>query len=303
MPKNNNLSFYMPRYWPTWLGLVLLRLLAFLPMPVLALMGYLIGSVFYVVFAPRRKIAFRNLKVAFPDKNDAQLSKITWHCFCLMGQALVSMGINWWASADRLERLVQVKGKRYLDEAIKNKQNVILLAPHFIGLEIGGYYLNKEVSMLTMYQYSKNKLMDQFVCDRRARFGGELVERKEPLRNLIRLIRKGLPFYYLPDQDAGQKGIFVPFFTEQASTIPMLGKFATTTNALVLPCSTKILPFGQGYEVEIHKPLADFPKGDDEADTTRMNQAIENMIINMPEQYFWVHKRFKTRPKGEGKFY
>lgn len=303
MSNKNDQSVYAPKYWPTWFGLGLLKLLSLLPMPVLALFGYSAGTIFYLLFFSRRKIAFRNLKVAFPDKSSAELHKITWYCFCLIGQAMLSMGINWWASANRLERLVRIKGREHLDDALKNKQNVILLAPHFIGLEIGGYYLNKEIPMLTMYQYSKNKLMDQFVCDRRSRFGGELVERKAPLRQLIKLIRKGLPFYYLPDQDAGKKGIFVPFFSEQAATVPMLGKFTKMTDALVIPCSTRILPFGKGYEIEISAPLNDFPSGDDIQDTARMNQKIEKMITPMPEQYFWVHKRFKTRPEGEGKFY
>ena len=303
MSKKNNRSIYHPKYWPTWLGLGLLWLLALLPMPILALLGYTIGTFFYLVFYSRRKIAFRNLKAAFPDKSNNELRKITWYCFCLIGQALLSIGINWWASAARLERLVNIKGRQYLDEALKNKQNIILLAPHFIGLEIGGYYLNKEIPMLTMYQYSKNKLMDQFVCNRRSRFGGELIERKAPLRNLIKLIRRGLPFYYLPDQDAGRKGVFVPFFSEQASTVPMLGKFTKMTSAVVLPCSTRVLPFGRGYEVEITQPLTDFPSGNDVKDTARMNKEIENMVKKMPEQYFWVHKRFKTRPEGEGKFY
>jgi len=157
--------------------------------------------------------------------------------------------------------------------------------------------------MITMYQYSKNKLMNEVVKDRRSRFDGALVERKEPMRNLIRLIRKGYPFYYLPDQDAGRKGVFVPFFHTQAATFSVLGKFSAMTNAVVIPCQNKIKPWGMGYEATLGKPLENFPIGDDVLDTTTMNKAVEMMIREMPEQYFWVHKRFKTRPEGEPKFY
>ena len=157
--------------------------------------------------------------------------------------------------------------------------------------------------MISMYQHTKNKLVDRYVKLGRGRFDGILVERKEPLRNLIRLIRKGYPFYYLPDQDARDKGVFAPFFGVQASTIPVLGKFASMSNAVVIPCSTRILESGKGFEVNLGSPIENFPSGDDVEDTTIMNHAIEVMVEAMPEQYFWVHKRFKTRPEGEPAFY
>ena len=157
--------------------------------------------------------------------------------------------------------------------------------------------------MATMYQYSKNTLIDEVVKRGRLRFGGALVERKEPLRRLLKLIRSGHPFIYLPDQDAGRKGIFVPFFGQAASTIPMLGKFAGLTNSVVIPCRTEIKPWGKGYHVVFGAPLEDFPLNDEVKDTTKMNQSIEEMIRQCPEQYFWAHKRFKTRPEGAPKFY
>ena len=154
-----------------------------------------------------------------------------------------------------------------------------------------------------MYQYSKNTLMDEIIRRGRLRFGGTLVERKDPLRNLLKKIRAGKPFYYLPDQDGGRKGIFVPFFHELASTIPMLGKFASMTNAVVIPCRTEILSWGRGYKVVLGSPIPNFPTGNDLDDTTKMNQIIEQMVRQNPEQYFWAHKRFKTRPENNPKFY
>jgi KDO2-lipid IV(A) lauroyltransferase len=207
--------------------------------------------------------------------------------------------MHWWISKQRFNRLVEIRGREHYDRALESGRNIIILAPHFISLDVAGLRLAQERPILTMYQYAKNKLADEIVKRGRLRYGGALVERKEPMRNLIRAIRKGQPFYYLPDQDAGRKGVFVPFFHAQASTFSVLGKFAEMTNAIVIPCRTRIKPWGQGYEVTIEKPLQDFPCLDEILDTTRMNQAVADLIRPHPEQYFWVHKRFKTRPPEE----
>ena len=157
--------------------------------------------------------------------------------------------------------------------------------------------------MASMYQYSKNTLVDEVMRRGRLRFGGLLFERKQPLLRLLKAIRSGHPFIYLPDQDAGRKGVFVPFFNELASTIPALGKFAGATQAIVIPCRTQIKPWGRGYEVVFYPPMENFPVGDDITDTTAMNNVIADMVTDNPEQYFWAHKRFKTRPEGAAKFY
>ena len=207
--------------------------------------------------------------------------------------------MHWWISKRRFNRLVEIKGREHYDQALESGQNIIILAPHFISLDVAGLRLAQERPLLTMYQYAKNGLADEVVKRGRLRYGGELVERKAPMRNLIRAIRKGQPFYYLPDQDAGRKGVFVPFFHAQASTYSVLGKFVEMTNAIVIPCRTRIKPWGQGYAVTLEAPLQNFPQGDELLDTAIMNQAVADLIRPNPEQYFWVHKRFKTRPPEE----
>lgn len=245
----------------------------------------------------------RNLSACFPLWSDKKIKSTTKQCFRLIGQSLFFAGIGWWASKKRLKRLIHVVEREHYDQALAAGKNIILLAPHFCALEFGGFALSQERPMITMYQHTKNRLVDKFVKQGRSRFDGVLVERKEPLRNLIKLIRKGYPFYYLPDQDARDKGVFAPFFGVQASTIPFLGKFSSMSNAVVIPISTKIRPNGKGFEVRLGKPLEAFPSGNDIVDTTVMNQVIEEMVMTMPEQYFWVHKRFKTRPQDEPPFY
>jgi len=195
--------------------------------------------------------------------------------------------------------MVEVINREHYDQALAEGKNIILLAPHFVSMDVGGLILNMERPMISMYQYSKN--VDQMTIRGRQRSGGLMVERKEPLRKLIRLIKQGHPFYYLPDQDAGRRGLFVPFFHELASTVSMLGKFASITNAIVIPCLNKVKPWGQGYQVILGPPIHDFPVGDEQKDTTTMNQIIAQMIRQNPAQYFWAHK--KTRPEGEPDFY
>lgn len=297
-------EFVSPKYWPTWLALGLVRLITMLPLRVLAAMGHGIGMAAYYLGASRRKIALKNISVCFPEWSDAECEAINKAHFSLVGQSVFTVPANMWIDAERFRKRVTVTERSHYDKALVEERNIILLTPHFTGFDAGGFLVSMERDAISMYQYAKNTLMDEVVKRGRGRYGGVLIERKAPLRKIIKAIRKGDPFIYLPDQDAGRKGIFVPFFHTPAATIPALGKFASMSNAVVIPLMTKVLPKGQGYEVSFGEPLENFPNGDDIIDTTAMNKAVEDMIRKMPEQYFWVHKRFKTRPPEETeKFY
>ncbi len=296
--------FLAPKYWPTWLALGIVKLITLLPLRVLAAMGHGVGMAAYKLGASRRKIAFKNIQSCFPELSTAECEAINKQHFSLVGQSVFTVPANMWIGAKRFASRIEVIEREHYDKALQNNRNIILLAPHFVGLDAGGFAVSQERDAITMYQYAKNGLMDEIVKRGRGRYGGVLIERKAPLRQTIKAIRKGMPFYYLPDQDAGRKGVFVPFFHPLASTVPMLGKFAKMSNAVVIPVKTKVKPKGKGYEVSFGAPLENFPSGDDMADTLTMNQAVEAMIRTMPEQYLWVHKRFKTRPpEEEGKFY
>ena len=280
-----------------------MRLLAYLPLPLLATLGTCVGELSYCLFSSRRKIAQKNIQSCFPTWPEKKTADVTRKCFRFIGQSIFFSGFIWWTDKNKLNRKVNIVNREHYDKALSQGKNIILLAPHFCALELAGVVLSQERPMISMYQHTKNRLVDIFVKRGRSRFDGILIERKEPLRNLIRLIRKGYPFYYLPDQDARDKGVFAPFFGIQASTIPVLGKFTAMSKSVVIPCSTKILDSGKGFEVYLGSPIENFPTGDDVKDTTLMNRTIEKMVESMPEQYFWVHKRFKTRPPGETAFY
>ena len=298
-------TYSHPRYWPTWFGLALLRLISMLPLPLLAVVGYGLGTIVYFLFASRRKIAFLNISTCFPEKTEKECRKINVKHFCFLGQSVITVAMMWWVSPERFNRLVTVYGREHYDKALSENKNIILLTPHFLSLEMAGLALQRERPMVGMYQYMKNPLMNEMALRGRSRFCAEgvMFERKGPLRTLLRHINNGLPLVYLPDQDAMRKGVFVPFFGVLASTTPALSKFVKVTKAEVIPCRNRMLPWGRGFEVYLGEPVQGLNTRDDIVDTTKMNQAIEEMVEEDPSQYLWVHKRFKTRPEGEAKFY
>lgn len=297
-------SLLGPKHWPTWIGIGFLRLLSLLPLPWLSVLGTGLGLAVHGLFGSRRRIAARNIALCFPELSDEQQATRTRAHFVQLGRSILATGLHWFAPARRLDRLFRIEGRAHLDDALQRNQRVILLAPHFVALEIGGIYLSRLYPCISMYQYVKNPVVDRVIRRGRSRFGIELTERKAPMLQLVRSIRGGRLFYYLPDQDPGpKKGLFVPFFGVQAATYPMLSRFARLSGAVVIPCLTEQLDRGQGWRIHLLPPIEGFPGADEEADTTRMNTVIEAAIARMPSQYFWVHKRFKTRPPGEASVY
>jgi len=223
--------------------------------------------------------------------------------FRLTGFAILSLSVTWFAPRWRMKRFITVRDAHHLDDAFARGKNVILLAPHFIGLDMGGVRLSMEMKYVSMYRKARDPLLE-YLFRRRGRFGAVVVERMASLRPIIRYIREGRPFYYLPDQDMGERAsVFVPFFGIPAATVTTLSRIAETTNAVVIPCVTRILPHGRGYEVRLHPPFENFPTDDPIADARYMNEQIEQWVREMPDQYMWSYRRFKTRPNNEPSFY
>jgi KDO2-lipid IV(A) lauroyltransferase len=252
----------------------------------------------------RRKVASTNIRICFGSLPPHRQAALTRAHFRWLGVALLSVGLNWNISKRRLKRLVRIRHHDMLKQARANQGNVILLAPHFLALEIGGIRLAPDYPVISMYQRIHNPVFDTVVRRGRGQYGLELVERNAPLRSLIRQIRNGRLFYYLPDQDAGrERGVFAPFCGLPASTVAAVGRMAQMTNAVVIPAITVIRPFGMGYDLHLLEPVEDFPTGDAVADATVINRVVEDGLKLAPAQYFWVHKRFKTRPEGERPVY
>ena len=283
---------------------MVMRLLSLLPLPLLWILGSALGGLLYWLHGPRRHIVLRNIEGCFPHLDRPAQRRMARQHFYGVGQAALSAGIAWWGSRRRLEHLVRCRDRHYYDWALAQGRPVILLSAHFVGMEIGGMYLSRERPMVDMYRRAKNKLFDEVFKRGRVRFGGRVVERGEGLKPIIKAMRQGVVFIYLLDQDPGRHNtVFVPFLGVQAATLTALGRLTRITNAIVVPCFTRQLSYGRGYEVIFKPALDNFPTTNEVADATRMNWEIEQGVREMPEQYFWVHKRFKTRPLGEPDFY
>jgi len=284
------------------LGLALFWLAHLLPAPVLAALGSGIGRLAWRLPTERRHVVRTNLALCFPELSLADRERLGRAHFAAFARSALELGLAWWASPRRLARIVRVEGEQRLDALMGRP--LILLTPHFVGLELAAQRMVSARRGIAFYSHQKNRAFDAFLRARRNRFGTvRMVSRQEGMRPVVRAMREGLPLYYLPDMDLGERdSVFVPFFGQLAATVPALGRLVRLTGAAVLPCVTEQRP-GGAYVVHLLPPLEGLGSGDDEADARRMNAFIEAQVRARPEQYLWLHKRFKTRPPGAGPVY
>jgi KDO2-lipid IV(A) lauroyltransferase len=287
----------------TRLGLALVWLLHWLPLPALAAFGRGAGLLLYALAFERQRVVLTNLRSCFPQLREDERAALARRHFAAFGRSLFEHGILWWGSRARVLRLVRIEGLEHW-HAVRDKP-VIWLAPHFVGLDMGGIRLTAEYPLVSVYGRQKNPAFDAVLLHGRTRLGPtELYSRQDGIRPVAKAIKAGLPFYYLPDMDFGPRdSIFVPFFDVPAATITGLARIAALTGAVVVPAVTTQLPGGEGYVLRFYPAWENFPSADLAADTRRMNAFIEDRVREMPEQYYWLHKRFKTRPAGEPRFY
>ncbi len=287
----------------TRFGLGLVRLLHILPLALLAPVGRALGYLLCLLGRERREVALTNLRLCFPQWSETERRRLARRHFQAFGRSLLEHGILWWSSKERVQRLVRIEGLEHW-QAVAGRP-VIWLAPHFIGLDMGGVRLTADYPLVSVYSHQKSPEFDAVLYHGRTRFvPPELYSRQEGIRPVVKAIRNGLPFYYLPDMDFGERdSIFVPFFGVPAATITGLSRIARLAEAVVVPAVTRQLPGTGGYVLTFYPAWSDFPGEDVERDTRRMNAFIEERVLEMPEQYFWLHKRFKTRPPGEEKLY
>lgn len=283
----------------------LLWLIHWLPLSVQAPIGRGIGLLLYWIIAPRRRVVNTNLRLCFPELSDSERRALAKEHFALAGRSLIERGLAWFAPEERIRRLVRIEGAETLARLIEQRQPIIMLTPHFLGLDLGGTRIAADFDCVSIYARQRDPVIDRWLYHGRSRFGSQvLLRRDESVRASIKAMKEIRPFYYLPDMDNGiEDSIFSPFFGVQAATLSALPRLTRLGGAVVITCVTRMLPGGQGYVVTLGEPWADFPSGDVDADTRRMNACIEDLVRTMPAQYYWVHRRFKTRPPGEPKIY
>ena len=283
------------------LGIGFVWLMHLLPLGWIYAVGRAIGGLLYRLGQAR--VARINIDLCFPELPAAERERLVGEHFRTVGGCFLELGIAWWSRRERIERLVRIEGREHY-EAVRDKR-VIWLAPHFLGLDLGGARVAIEYGGASLYSRQKRPLLDRILVRARTRFGGvEVFPRQEGLRPAVNAIKRGQPFYFLPDMDFGARdAVFVPFFGVPAATVTTLHRLCKITGAVVVPCVSRRLPDQSGYEVRFYPAWEGFPSADPVADTRRMNAFIEDRVREMPEQYFWIHKRFRTRPDGDTTFY
>jgi KDO2-lipid IV(A) lauroyltransferase len=285
--------------------LAALWLLQWLPLRVQAGLGRGLGRVLFPLARARRQIALRNIGLCFPEQSAAQHEALAREHFEWLGRSILERGLLWYASPQRLRRLIHVEGDVHLAE--RSERPVMWLVPHFMALDVAGaaVLLFQKRKGISIYQAQSNPVMDAAIRRGRLRLGNaEIFPRDDSAKALIRAIRRGDGFFNLPDMDFGERdAAFVPFFGIRAATLLAPSRLARALGMVVQPVLAEALPGGQGYRVRFLAPWTDFPTDDALADTAAMNRWIEAEIRRNPAQYLWVHKRFKTRPTGEAALY
>lgn len=291
------------KFWPMWCIFGLLRLVSLLPYRAEILIGRLIGRLVYLVSGARRKIVNTNLERCFPQKSKAERDRIKSEFYQNIGISLIEMAMCWWWQADRLRPLVEIEGREHLDAVLASGRGAILLSGHYTSLEIGGRLLTLVVPFQAMYRTQRNEMFDSFLYTKRSSYLENVVSRKDT-RKLIKGIKNKIPTWYAPDQDfKRERNIFAPFMGIPAATITASSRLAQSSGAAMLPYYPERKKDGSGYILRIDAPLEDFPSGDEFKDASAINQSIEKYVRLFPENYMWLHQRFKTRPPGEPPFY
>ncbi len=290
-------SYWRPRFWPTWVGVFLLRLSCLLPYRWQIGIGKAIGRLGHRIAAERRAVTRRNIELCFPELSVLERNQLAREHFEALGASLMEFALGRWASLEKMQRLTRINGLEHVQNAVEAGQNIILLSAHFTALEISGRVFSQYVPPFDIvYRPFRNPLLTELVAGGREVSGRRSIE-KNDIKSMIRSLREGAPVWYAPDQAYHQKqSALLPFFGVPAMTNTATSTLAKLGKAVAIPFFPRRLPEG-GYVVDILPPLENVPSDDPAADTARYIAVLEEQIRKCPEQYYWVHKRFKNRPE------
>lgn len=297
--RHSGYQLYMPRYWPTWLGFLILRLLVLFPYSWMLALGPHVGRLLLRVWSSRRRIAERNLEACFPELTVDERQELLKKNFESLGIGLFEVALSWWGDEKLITKLSHVEGAEHLEEAKAKGRGVILLCAHFTTLEVSGRFLRQLTEFTPIYRKSVNPVAEHEIVRWRSRKLGPLIDRSK-LRELLAVLRKNRVVWILPDQNSKRSsGVFAKFFGIDASTSTGLPRLVQSTGAEVVPFRVIRRAGEDGYDVHFFPPLKKFPSGDMVTDTQRINDIIEQWAREYPEQYNWIHRRFRTRPDSE----
>jgi len=298
--KSDNLGDFLgPRYWPTWLGFGVIWLVARLPFALQIRLGRGLGWLSYALARERRRICRINIDLCFPELTAEQRRRLVRDTFISNGIGVLEVGMAWCRNPGDFRRRVTVSGLERLEAAAARGKGVLLVCAHFTTLEFCGSLLSLFHRMDVTYRPHKNALFETLMFRARQRLYGAVIDRGD-VRQALRSLQQGHTMWYAPDQDYGAKhSVFVEFFGVPAATITATTRFASFNDSAVIFFSHHRLPDDSGYHLDFSAPLQDYPSGDEHADAARINAVIEAAVREHPEQYLWLHKRFKTQAGGK----
>ena len=296
-----NTNFIHPKYFLTWILILLMRVGVFVPFRLQVFFGKIIGKLIYPVMTELRKTAYSNISNCFPDKKQPQVTLLVKQHFEAIGISLFETANAYFASDKKIKKMLIIVNEQHFTEALKKEGGIILLGSHFMPLMLGSRALLIKHTIANIYRPQNNKLFDKVMVKGYLKNGAVMIKSTDT-RSIIRAINNSLPIWYAPDQDLGRNNsVFAPLFGIQTATALATSRLAKNNNTRVIPYS--FIRTKHGYEMSFDKPLKNYPSGDAIQDASKTNQILEKQILKNPEQYLWIHRRFKTRPEGEENFY
>ncbi|AFJ47523.1 Kdo(2)-lipid IV(A) acyltransferase [Shimwellia blattae] len=297
-------SLLHPRYWLTWFGIAALYLVVLLPYPVIYRIGCGLGFLAKRILKRRVKIAHRNLELCFPEMSEAERQRHVDGNFRSVGMGVMETGMAWFWPDWRMKRWCDVSGVNEIRALQAEKRGILLIGLHFLTLELGARIFGIHTPGIGVYRPNDNPVIDWLQTWGRTRSNKSMLDRKD-LKGMIRALKNGEIIWYAPDHDYGPRNsVFAPLFAvEQAATTPGTWMLAKTTKASIVPFVPRRKPDGKGYELIILPPENNPPLGSPEETAAWMNKIVEKCIMMAPEQYMWLHRRFKTRPEGAPSLY
>jgi len=295
-------QFWSPRHWPTWLAIASMRLAAKLPFHWQINLGRSVGWLFYHLAWSRRHVCDVNLRLCFPELNDRERRELVRKTFISSGIGVLEIAIAWCGKKERYSDKVEIHGEEHLEQALREERGVLLLGAHLTCFEISGFLCNHIADLNVTYRANdKNPLFDAFMYNGRRRLYRGVYERKD-IRGAMRCLKQNRVLWYAPDQDYGaQHSVFAPFFGVPAATITAGSRFANFNKSPVIFFSYYRKPDNSGYDLIFSPPLEGYPSGDEEEDARITNSLVEDAIRKHPDQYLWLHKRFKSPPPGSNR--
>lgn len=292
-----------PRWWPTWCVIGLIWLLARLPVRLQWRLGKLVGELGYRMLTRRRHITEVNIDLCFPELSAESRARLVRQSFHSNGIGIMEIGLAWFRNPEALRPITRVHGLEHLHEGLTSGHGVLLLGGHYSTLDLGGSLVSLFIDADVMQRDHNNPLMNAVMTRARERRYGMALASKD-LRGLLRRLQANRTVWYATDQDYGRTGtVFAPFFGVPAASLTATARIAQRSQCAVIPFSHFRRAGKPGYDIYFGPALSDFPTGDDHQDAARVNGLIEEQVRRHPDQYLWMHRRFKTRPSDEPDLY